>query len=141
MFAGKLILQDMIIKLKDSTIRAGKWYEGFISRHLVDKTKGILKVYVMLDEDVNNDITIEYIQVIPLDTNENSKFAQFSRRMKLLTQNGDVDTRLLDELAVKAILNRGKDSNLYVSTLRIDWDYYNKQSNMEEDEDMEDSEE
>lgn len=131
----------MIIKLKGSKIRAGKWYEGFITRHFVDKTKGVLKVYVMLDEDVNKGIQVEYLQVIPVETNEHSKFAKFSRRMELLTEKGNVDTNLLDELAVKAILNLGKDNNFYVSSLRIDYDYYDEmeeQCDKEEDNNMED---
>lgn len=114
----------MIIKLKGSKIKSGKRYEGFITRHFVDKTKDVLKVYVVLDEDVHNGIHVEYLQVIPIETNENSRFAQFARRMELLTEKGNVDTNLLDELAVKAILNLGKDNNFYVGSLKIDYDYY-----------------
>lgn len=131
----------MIIKLKGSKIRAGKWYEGFITRHFVDKTKGVLKVYVMLDEDVNKGIHVEYLQVIPVETNEHSKFAKFARRMELLTEKGNVDTNRLNELAVKAILNLGKENNFYIGSLKIDYDYYEEleeQCDKEDDNNTED---
>lgn len=84
-------------------------------------------VYVELDDDKG----VEYARVIPIEKNENSKFASFARRMGIIDDDGVADTDELDGIAVKARLQRGKDGNLYVGSICIDYDYYDEQENEE----------
>lgn len=115
----------MKIKLKGSKIKAGRWYTGFIAKHTCTKSK--LIVYVELDDDAR----VEYVKVIPLDERDNSKFASFARRMEIIDEDGVADTSELDGLAVKVLLQRGKDGILYVGSICIDYDYYEEMENNE----------
>lgn len=53
--------------------------------------------------------------------------------MEILDENGDIDTELLDELAVKVKLKRVEDGNLYISNMIIDEEFYQQEED-EEDE-------
>lgn len=116
----------MKIKLKGSKIKTGKWYYGFITKHICTQSK--IRVYVELDDDAG----VEYVKVIPINENENSKFASFARKMQIIDEDGEADTSELDGLAVKVILQRGRDENLYVGSICIDYDYYEE---LEDEED------
>lgn len=110
----------MILTIKGSSIKPRKKYLGFITGHAVDKKKMILRVFVTLDAEPD----VEYMQVIPISHNQNSKFASFAKRMGIFTEDGKVDTDSLNDLAVEAILARGKDGTLYVNHISIDYEYY-----------------
>ncbi len=108
----------MKIQLKTSNIRENKWYLGFVTRQYVSDSK--LRVYVELDDDPGR----EYMKSVPIDDSRNSQFASFARKMDIIDENGVVDTEELEEMAVKVILNRVKDGNLFIKTMLIDHEYY-----------------
>ncbi|WP_125142150.1 hypothetical protein [Clostridium transplantifaecale] len=123
----------MIIKMDNPMLITGKWYEGYVSHHRIDKAKGVLRVFVLLDEAPNN----EHMHVISLSDKMDSKFADFAKRMALFNEAGQVDTSFLDNIAVKVMLKRGKNGQLYISYMKIDYDYYRN----EEAEEYEEAEE
>lgn len=118
---------NMKIKLKKSNIREGKWYSGVIVNHSVTASK--LRIFAELDEELG----VTYMYVIPIETSSNSRLANFAREMEILDENGDIDTELLDELAVKVKLKRVEDGNLYISNMIIDEEFYQQEED-EEDE-------
>ena len=126
--SGLLVMgNNMKIKLKKSNIREGKWYSGVIVNHSVTASK--LRIFAELDEELG----VTYMYVIPIETSSNSRLANFAREMEILDENGDIDTELLDELAVKVKLKRVEDGNLYISNMIIDEEFYQQEED-EEDE-------
>ena len=117
----------MKITLKKSKIKAGGWFCGFITRHSIVSSK--MRIFVELDDELG----VEYMYVIPIVKSSNSRLANFAREMGILDENDDIDTDLLNELAVKAKLRRVEDGNLFISKMVIDEEYYQQEED-EEDE-------
>lgn len=116
----------MKIKINKSKLSVGKWYCGVITRHYDNPS--YLKICVEFDDELD----VEYSQIIPIDKNANSRFASFARKMEILDKSGEADTDLLDGLAVKAILQYGEDGNMYIKAILIDEEYYQNEKDMED---------
>ena len=122
----------MKIRLKSSGIRTGKPYSGFITRHIADDSR--LLVYVELDKEKGH----EYVYILPIDVSMNSQFGNFARKMKIVDEHSVADTEELDGIAVVVVLKKGKDNNIYVSCMEVNYEYYENLEDEETDEDMED---
>lgn len=88
-----------------------------------------MTVYVELDEEPG----VVYLYVIPIEKNTNSWFGKFSREMELLDENGDVETELLDGLAVRVKLRKVANGSLFISNIVIDEEYYQQEEDEEDD--------
>ena len=100
-----------------SKLRENRLYPAVITRHVDTKDK--LRVYLQFDAEKR----IEYMKSIPIDCRKNSPFVRFCEEMQII-DHGQIQTDELDGTAVLASLHKGKDGELYVNKVIIDFDYY-----------------
>ncbi|MDE6435224.1 MAG: hypothetical protein K2L07_13455 [Lachnospiraceae bacterium] len=116
----------MIIQVKGKQLKEGAFYRGIISEHKITDSK--LIICVIFDKDAET----EYIKSIRIEDNVNSAFVNLAKSLDLFDENGNIDTDYLEDLHVKANLQRGYDERLYIDKLEIDDKYYASQKEAEE---------
>lgn len=111
-----------------SKLREGQFYPAVITRHVDTKDK--LRVYFQFEAEER----IEYLKSIHIDCRKNSQFVKFCEEMQIVDKKGNIQTDELDGRAVLATLRRGEDNCMYISKVKIDFDYYEQYDDKGEEE-------
>lgn len=117
----------MKLRFIQPKVREGKKYKGIISRYDIDKRRGILRLYVVLDKEPS----LEFMKRLDIDLNINSNFALFCSNMQIFTEEDEVELEELVDTRVIACLRRGRDDMLYIDRCVLDEEYYSTQEDME----------